>query len=282
LTKFLRFDNYSKYESRIPYMEYISLMSSAKDTVEIISFLVRSKGPQKLTDVGKALNISNSTVHRILSSLKGTEWVTQESVTKRYKVGTRFLEVALSLTSQIDLKDVSLPLLRSLHSEVNESVMLSARIGLERIYVEQMRSDYELQPIVEIGKRYPLWLGASGKAILAYLEEEERETVIARAKESGPAFSASGQAINFDKLRQELTRVRALGFSLSRGERIPGTNSVAAPIFSRDHRVVGSISLGGPAVRFTFELARRYGPRVKEIAERISLQLVAQPYSSMA
>ena len=252
-------------------------MSSAKDAVEIVSFLVRSKGPQKLTDVGKALHISNSTVHRIMSSLKSAEWVVQEPLTKRYKVGTRFLEVALSLTSQIDLKDVSLPLLRSLHSEANESVMLSARVGLERIYLEQMRSDYELQPIVEIGKRYPLWLGASGKAILAYLEEGERETVIARAKGSGPPISASGQAIDFDKLRQELIRVRARGFSLSKGERIAGTNSVAAPVFSRDRRVVGAISLGGPAVRFSFEQARRYGPRVKEIAEKISLQLVEQP-----
>jgi DNA-binding IclR family transcriptional regulator len=257
-------------------------MSSAKDAVEIISFLVRSKSPQKLTDVGKALHISNSTAHRIMSSLKNAEWVIQELATKRYKVGTRFLEVALSLTSQIDLKDVSLPLLRSLHSEVNESVMLSARVGLERIYVEQMRSDYELQPIVDIGRRYPLWLGASGKAIMAYLEEEEREIVIAQARDSGSAFLAPGQAIDFDKLRQELIRIRSRGFSLSKGERIPGTNSVGAPIFSRDHRVVGSISLGGPAVRFSFEMARRYGPRVKEIAERISLQLVAQAHSSTA
>jgi DNA-binding IclR family transcriptional regulator len=164
---------------------------------------------------------------------------------------------------------------------VNESVMLSARVGLERIYVEQMRSDYELQPIVEIGRRYPLWLGASGKAILAYLEEGERETVIARAKESGLVVSASGQAIDFSNLRQELIRVRAHGFSLSKGERIAGTNSVAAPVFSRDRRVVGAISLGGPAVRFSFDRARRFGPRVKEIAEKISFQLVAQPLPSM-
>ena len=93
-------------------------MSSAKDTMDVVSFLIKNRGPQKLTDVGNTLGINNSTIHRMLTSLKSTEWVIQDPETKKYNVGTRLLEVALSLTSQMTLKDVSLPLLRSVHSRI--------------------------------------------------------------------------------------------------------------------------------------------------------------------
>jgi DNA-binding IclR family transcriptional regulator len=251
-------------------------MSSAKDTIEIVSFFITSKGPQKLTDVGKAVHISNSTVHRIMSSLKTAGWVVQDLLTKKYEVGPRLLEMAFRLTSQMDLKDISLPFLQRLNGEVKEVVTLSARVGLERIYVQQVLSDHELQPIVEIGTRLPLWVGASGKAILAYLEEEEIESVMKVAEQSGSSHFASGDAIDFRKLRQELIKIRSQGFSLSKSERVAGTTSVAAPIFSNGH-VVGSLSVGGPTVRFSLELARRYAPMVKKTAGRISLQLVAKP-----
>lgn len=251
-------------------------MSAVKHAINIVDFLAHSRGPQKLTDISKTINVSSSTVHRILGSLKSAEWVVQDHVTRRYKLGTGVLELALSLTSQVDLKDVSMPLLRLLSGEVKEAVMLSTRVGLERIYVEQIRSNYELQHIVELGKRLPLWAGASGKAILAFLEKEEVETIMHTLK--GPKLRfASGQFIKVKKLGRELVEIRDKGFSISRGERIAGVNAVAAPIFDRNHQVVGAISIGGPEARFRLELAIRYGPLVREFANNISLQLGDYP-----
>jgi IclR family acetate operon transcriptional repressor len=267
----------SIFKIHVPYLEHPLTMSSANDILEIVSFLIRSKGAQKLTDVGKAVYISKSTVYRIMSSLKTAGWVVQDPLTRKYAIGTRLLELAFSLTSQIDLKEISLPFLQALNSETKESVMLSARVGLERMYLEQVRNDYGLQPIVEIGRRMPLWIGASGKAILAHLEEGEIETVLGGAKQSGLAHFASGKPVDFLKLRQELTKIRSQGFALSRNERMAGLTSVAAPIFSNAHRVVGAISVGGATGRFSLELARRYAPMVKKTAERISLQLAAKP-----
>jgi DNA-binding IclR family transcriptional regulator len=256
-------------------------MSAVKHTINIVNFLAHNRGPQKITDISKALNVSSSTVHRILSSLKNAEWVVQDHVTRKYEIGTCLLEFALSLSSQVDLKDVSLPFLRLLNSEVKEAVMLSARVGFEKIYIEQIRSNYELQHIVELGKRLPLWAGASGKAILAYLKKEEIENVMRRLKRLRIRVLASGQLIDVEKLRQELVEIRDRGFSISKGERIAWVNSVAAPIFDSSHRVVGAISIGGPEPRFGLELAIRYGPSVRESANNISIQIGGLPHLRM-
>lgn len=248
-------------------------MSVSTPALAIISFLVSVKQAKSLTEISKNLFISPSTAYRVLSSLKISGWVVRDDVTKRYRVGNRLIELALSLVSQLDLRNVGLHYLELLYSKVEESVMLSARVGLERMYIEQIQCNHELRHIVELGRHFPLWVGAPGKVILAHMEQHEIEVVLNSLKKSRKHFLASGQAVNINNLWKELTKIRNQGFSISKGERIPGTVAMAAPIFGRDNRVLGAISTGGPESRFTIDMAIGYGPLVNDIAKKISLQL---------
>lgn len=248
-------------------------MSSAKDTAAILTYLAGNKEPQKLTEISKRLHISGSTAYRILTALKDIEWVFQDPDTKRYRSGIGLFELALTLISHLDLRSVAAPFLEILSGKVKEGVTLSARIGLERIYVSHIQSDHELQHMVSWGKRLPLWCGAPGKAIFAYLSEAEADAVLSGLKRSGPHSFASGRRINERKLRQELSEVRKQGFAVSSGERVAGTISVAAPIFDQEDRVVGAISVGAPELRLSLDTAIGFGPLVREMAEGISLRL---------
>ena len=96
-------------------------------------------------------------------------------------------------------------------------------------------------------------------------------------RESGVRFYASGRPIREEKLREELVEIRRQGFAVSNAERAAGTCSVAAPVFDGGGRVVGSVSVGGPELRFDLEIAARHGPLVREAAEKISLQMGNRP-----
>jgi DNA-binding IclR family transcriptional regulator len=255
-------------------------MSSSNDTITIVSYLVGSKAPQKLAEIGKALDISGSTAFRVLSQLKESGWVIRDPETKRYRPGVGLLELALSLISQLDLKTVAAPFLEKMGREVDEGVTLSTRIGLERIYIHHIQTEHELQQVVSWGKRLPLWCGAPGKAILAYVGHKDTEAALAGLRQSGATSFASGAPINEEKLRRELSEIRTNGFSVSSGERVLGTNSVAAPIF--DHEgVVGAISVSGPEPRLTLKMAIGYGPLVRKTADSISIELGRRPAESM-
>lgn len=244
--------------------------------IAILRLLVSSKEPKRLIEISRELGISASTAFRIMSSLKNAEWVFQDPITKKYSIGSGLQELAVSLVSQLDLRNASQPYLEMLYREVNENVMLTTRVGLERMYIEQIQCDHELRQVVEVGKRMPLWAGAPGKAILAYMEEEEIKAVMKELKKSGVRVLASGQVVDIDKLRQELGEIRQQGYSLTSGERTAGLHAVAAPIFGGDRRVLGAISTGGPEARFTMDMAIRYGPLLSEIGEKISLRLGRQ------
>ena len=249
-------------------------MGSAKYAAEIVSYLIENKSPQRLVEISKALHMSGSTAYRILGELKDAEWIVQDPETKRYETGIGLLTLALSLISQLDLRKAALPFIDLLNNKVGESVTLSMRVGLERIYIYHAQSDHELQHAVTLGQRLPLWCGAQGKAILAYLGEKHIEQVLSfNPKEQMPRIFASGRPVDEDKLRKELGEVRRKGFSVSSGERVAGTNAVSAPIFDCDNRVMGSLAIGGPEVRFNADMAKKSGPLVKEFADNISRQL---------
>ena len=248
-------------------------MNSSNHTLSIIEFLVFSKEPKRLSEISKHLSINNTTAYRILSSLRDSEWAVKDKVTKKYRYGDRLLQIATSLVSKLDLRNVSLPYLQQVYEKIGEDARLSSRVGLERVYIDQIQSDHELRHFVRVGQRLPLWSGAAGKAILAHMEQNEIEAVIDRFKKSGVRLFASGRTLNIANLRKELTAIRKQGFSLSKGERIAGTIGLAAPIFGQGYKVVGAISTGGPESRFSMKAAIHFGPFICKGAKKISEQL---------
>ena len=248
-------------------------MASLTYGLSILKFLVFSKEPRRLKDISREVGISSSTAFRIMDALQQGEWVTRNPKTKTYTFGNRLLELSFSLVSQLNLANVSLPYLKELYHNVNESVMLTARVGLERMYVHQIQSSHELRPVVELGMRLPLWLGAPGKIILAHIEGKEMDSVIQDLKKSKRHVFASGKEIEIGKLRKELMSIKRQGYCITSGDRVIGMNAVAAPIFGHDRKIIGAISLGGPVSRFSTQTATGYAALLCDIAEEISLKL---------
>lgn len=243
--------------------------------VSVITYLSLDRDFHGITEICTQLRISKSTVYRILSSLERHRWVAQDTKTRRYRLGNGILEIGLSILSNLDTRSVSLPYLYQLRDTTSETASLSLRVGLERTYVEIVQGSEQLRLIHELGKRHPLWCAAQGKAILAYMDEGEIEAVLNNLINSGVRAFASGQIIDIDNLRKELTEIRKKGFSVSFGERIAGTAAVAAPIFGAYDKVIGSIATGGPANRLSADAAKHYGTLVSRIAREVSLELGA-------
>ena len=57
-----------------------------------------------------------------------------------------------------------------------------------------------------------------------------------------------------DQLKEELAKIREVGFAMSSGERQSGAASVAAAILDHDGHPIAAMSLCGPAERFHSEV----------------------------
>lgn len=216
--------------------------------------------------VARELDLSKAVVHRILRSLAQRGLLEPDPGTRGYHLGPAAAALGARALRESDLRTVALPVLRELQRVTGETTTVSACIPGGRVYLDQVESPREIKMTVEIGRRFPLHAGSSSTCILAFLPDDEQESVLTGHLEA----LTSRTVADADLLRERLVAVRRNGFATSDGERQEGAGSVAAPVFGVDGAVQGAISVCGPAARVDTATRNRFAPLLTEAADRVS------------
>jgi DNA-binding IclR family transcriptional regulator len=130
-----------------------------------------------------------------------------------------------------------------------------------------VESSEEIRNIVKVGQRNHLWVGASGKVLLANLEETERIRILGEAKRKDHLL------IEESSLEKDLDVIRTNGYAISIDERVKGSFAIATPIFNHSGRLVGGITAAGPIHRLSEERTPFLIQQVMHTAYKISQSL---------
>ena len=160
-----------------------------------------------------------------------------------------------------DLRRAAEPLLGELRDRTGETVSLHIRVGDDRVCVAGVESRHEVRRVLTLGEPVPLWLGPSGRVMLAFLREPDREAVLARCG-----------AADLDALRAELAAIRAAGFVDSDGGRTPGVGALSVPI-AGTRGIEASLTTAGPSERWDRAARSAAREHVLRCAREISLGL---------
>lgn len=216
----------------------------------LLHFVATPRPDLGITEIAEELGLSKAAVHRILASLRSRGLIDLDEATRRYSLGVAAMRLGVAYLDRIDVRRIAHPFLVELSERTNETATLSIRIGFHRIYVEQITPEREVIMSVSLGMPYPLHAGASSRAFMAYLTEQE----LTKYLETVPLVSLTPSTITDpEALRVDLAEVRAQGYARSIAERMNGAASVAAPVLSHDKSPVAVISVCGPAERFAAE-----------------------------
>ena len=120
---------------------------------------------------------------------------------------------------------------------------------------------------LSVGTRLPAAYTSMGRVLLAQLPETELEAFLARVKLE--AFTGSS-VIHSDALRDEIIKVRELGYSVVDQELDSGLRSVAVPVFAGSGESLGAINISTNAARVDMEtLMAVYLRRLQKAAEAL-------------
>jgi DNA-binding IclR family transcriptional regulator len=233
--------------------------------------LLFTDGPPTLgvSRIARELALSKAVVHRILQSLTARGMTAYEQASREYRLGPAVAALGARALRDSDLRSAAMEVLRRLRDETGETVTLTSPVPNGRVYLDQFEGVHEIKMMVELGRRFPLHAGSSGKCILAFLPAEDQDRVLA-----GGLDALTPHTIVYPgTLRAELSEIRARGYATSAGERQVDAASVAAPIFGMSGDVIGAISACGPRYRLTPEVAERIAPNVTAAAARISQRM---------
>jgi DNA-binding IclR family transcriptional regulator len=223
-----------------------------------------------VSEIARHLSLPKSVVHYHVTALARNRFV-EARTDRRYVLGPAALRLGgghQAPASQLDLRSRALPHLRRLQEETCETVALAQLVEHRRVFVDQLVSPQELKVAVELGRPLALHVGASGRAILANLSSEVRDTILAE-----PLEAVTPQTpVDPHWLYAELERVRVIGVATGRGEDQPGSASVAAPLFG-PQGVVGALSVSGPVYRFIEAAVERFKPPLRAAATGLSRDL---------
>lgn len=239
---------------------------AAARVADVLLLFVSGPDTLGVSEIARELRLSKAVVHRILQSLASRSLVRVDPVTRGYRLGPGAIALGARALRDFDLRAAARPTLRRLRDLTGETTTLSMLLGESRLYLDQYESPREIKMTVPLGRPFPLYAGASSRAMLAFLPDQTVEHVVA----AGLDRLTRETVLDADELRRRLAETRASGCATSRGERQDGAGSVAAPIFGIDGEVVGSISVCGPVSRFDVETVERYVPLVRAAAAEIS------------
>lgn len=206
-----------------------------------------------LTDGISLMNLSEktgmnvSTCHHLLSTLVSRGYVSQDPHSKYYFLGNRILELQVGRTEQIDLVSEAKPILRELNLTTQEAVHLAVMEADELVTLAKLEALHAVRVDQGfVGKSNSAHATATGKAILACMAESELDRFFSRKA----LLRFTAQTVTDEtKLRQELNRVRELGYAVDNEEFQPGVYCVGAPVRNHRGEVVASVSCSIPVMR---------------------------------
>jgi DNA-binding IclR family transcriptional regulator len=247
-------------------------IGSVQRAMDILDLFDRRTQELGVTEIARALNLAKSTIAGLIFTLEQNDYLDQNTVNRKYRLGFKLAERAGVFLDQFDLRRAALPVLEELRDSSNESVNLAIRDGQFVTYIERMLGNNVLGMRSEIGKRELIHSTALGKALLAQLPTAELNKFIA-----GYDFTPVTPHTIIDPVAflAEIQETSIRGFAVDNQENELGGRCVAAAIYDYHGDPVAAISVSVPIQRFPEEKTSEFGAMVKRAARAISLQLGA-------
>lgn len=265
-----------------PKPNYAQLVPAVDQAARILFALGKSaRGSATLTEICNAVGIGKSKGLAILNTLRGVGLVTKSERSKTYGLGPRLLALSQALLDHTDLVHEAAPYLDKLVAATGSTTLLGIISG-DRLFVVARREVRAGMGIaVHVGHRFPLTLGAHGKAILAALPEKELDEILARE----PLYvygEAEKDSVDLDLLRAELAECQRVGYAHDLGVTRPGIAAVSAVVVDEYaegsppgmSRVAGCLIVVGT---FAADAAAEYGRMVAAAAREMSARVGSLP-----
>lgn len=247
---------------------------SVQRAINILYMIARSDKPLGLSEISRAADIDKATVLRLLGTLENSNLVQRDPDSRKYLPGSGIWR--LSSTYRSDLRSIAEPVLQFLSQASEESASLICRSGTERVVVQAISATHELRVVPSLNRVLPIYAGASGMVMMAFMPEDERDEIIATTH----LKPVNAKSITDPKVYlKDLETVRAQGYAVAMGNVTSGANAIAAPVFD-DEGIVAAVSLRGPEIRLTPERIQQLAPLVIQAAEQITAELTRDPLAS--
>lgn len=211
-------------------------IDSVQTCFNLLRLISSSNEPCALLDLAAGAGISRSTAYRMLWNLELAGLVRRPE-DGGYALGTAALDLGSAYGRQNALLKIAPAFVEELRDDTQETCALLVRDGSERVCLFRANGTQEVHFNMRVGTMGPLWRGAAGRVLTAFLARNERHAILAGQPEAAA-------------VEKDATKIAAAGYALALRDTAPDVWSVAFPV--RQHAcVVAALACAGPIQRNT-------------------------------
>jgi DNA-binding IclR family transcriptional regulator len=219
------------------------------------------------------LRVSATTAYRYFKQLTRAGLISPVSGAS-YALGPAIIQ----MDRQIQMCDPMLNAARGVMGDLIQYAAEGTTVLLCRLYHDRVMCVHQVMgrgpqmPVsYERGRLMPLFRGATSKIILAHLPARTLKSLFGR---NAAEIAAAGLGTTWDAFRRDLAGLRRAGVVVSRSEIDPGRIGIGAPIFDKDHAILGSLSFVLAAPRADDRLIARLTPLTVAGAREIEQAMI--------
>jgi IclR family acetate operon transcriptional repressor len=237
-------------------------IAAVERAAAVLFELADSGGELGTNELARRLEISASTVSRLLATLAAGGLVEHRPESGRYRLGPGLLRLGNAALAHLDLREAARPQLIMLSEETGETVTLSAPGERDAVTVDFVQSPASVQSVARVGRPSVAHATAAGKVLLAFG---------GRRLPPPPLEAFTERTITDpDRLAAEVDLAREQGYAQAAGEREEDLNAIAAPVLDHRGELAAIVGVQGPASRFDPTAMRAALPALLARADAIS------------
>ena len=215
--------------------------------LDIIELLSSSILGYSQAEIAKQLNRSVNEIYRMLTILVSRNYIELDEDTERYKLTFKLLQLSSKHQPIKNLMQKSLPIMREVAQMCNHSVHLSIYYAGKLLVIGQVDSPSSFNYSVKIGSTFDLLETSSGRILLAFQTEEERQRRLKRRKlfmklqkKKNISFLSVlekkfSSKIIFEIIKNNCEVVKSL--------QIDGVTNISVPIFDHTDQAIAAVTI---------------------------------------
>lgn len=244
----------------------------------IVEILIESPRSVTLHEIAEMVNLSDSTVHRILRSLKDAGYVMRDASGKRYHATAKaFSPMTMYHPLQILRRD-AFDAIRNIRAQTELSSSLVIFVGNERLVLDVSGVSGVLTPYFEMRLQNPLHVAVTGKLLVLSRAPDERKSLLGDAPYEALTPNTLTDPDDFER---ELETITEKGFATSLDENFVGFSAIGAAVTCGTNQTLGCVTLAGASKEFTPDRIAKWGDTLQEQARLISFSPGARATYSM-
>lgn len=206
--------------------------------LDILEYLSSQSIPLSQTEIATGIDKSPNEIYRMLMSLESRGYILRDEVSGKYRLSLKLFHLAHRHSPVDELRKAAQYPLEELANTVMQSCHLSILYMNQVMVIIHAKSPGPIALSIEEGNLFPLPLTASGKVLLAYMPDHEREIAL-----NGNDIYSAYSDPEKKKFLNSLKEIQAKGAYIRTSDLAAGVIDISVPIGKESTGVIACLTI---------------------------------------